>query len=190
MSHLFVLILLALPLAAQAIVIDNGIPMGAVGHWSVDVLTGGATQSAVFTTQIPTSGAVVTENVVSSYRVFVDPGIDGQGFELQGFEPIMDIFNNNRVSSSGTFVGANGNTIHWEAISRVEPGTKHLATGYSFFSDTGEPIGPLRVFQYLDGDIQGSDATDPTPDALAPASDNVFQVVGTTATDTNIGSAS
>jgi hypothetical protein len=122
MSHLFVLVLLALPLAAQAIVIDNGIPLGTVGHWSVDVLTGGATQSAVFTTNRFNSPEVVTENVVSSYRVFVDPGIDGQGFALQGSEPA--IFDSNRVISSGTFVGANGTSIHWEAISRVEPGAE------------------------------------------------------------------
>lgn len=104
MTYLFLLILLALPLVAEAIVIDNGIPVGTRGHWSVDVLTGGATRDAVFTTERYNSpDVVVTESVVSTYRVFVDPGIDGQGFELIGSEPEGDIFDSTLIRSSGTF---------------------------------------------------------------------------------------
>lgn len=166
MNHLFLLILLALPLTAQAVVIDNGVPIGNYYHWSVDVLTGGATESVVFTTRVynnaPTFGStLITESVVSSYRVFVDPGNDGQGFALQGSEPVRNSADNS-VSSSGAFVGANGNTIHWEAVSRLGNASSLqplLRTNYTFTVDanTPGPIGPLRVYQYLDGDIQDPD---------------------------------
>jgi len=161
MSHLFLLILLALPLTARAIVIDNGIPIGNVHHLSVDVLTGGATESVVFTMRRYNSNNpidpndLITHNVVSSYRAFVDPGNDGHGFALHGSDPVRR--SDNSVSSTGAFTGANGNTIHWEAVSSMGNywPPAHLNTTYTFTVDanTPGPIGPLRVYQYLDGDI-------------------------------------
>ena len=91
--------------SAQAIVIDNGIPIGTVGHWSVDVLTGGAVGGVMFTTQRYDSTEVVTEDFVSTYKAFVDPGIDGGGFQLNGSDPVGDSIDPNMVLSPGTFVG-------------------------------------------------------------------------------------
>ena len=144
MSHLFLLILLALPLTAQAVIIDNGKPIGTENHLSVDVLSGGATESVVFTTELgsifdPNFAPIpVTENLVSSYRAFVDPGSDGQGFALHGSAPVRNPADNS-VSSFGAFTGAYGNTIHWEAVSDLDTGRAVLYTDYTFTADTPGP---------------------------------------------------
>lgn len=141
--------------SAQAIVIDNGIPIGTVDHWSVDVLSGGATQSVV-TTTLNASGAVVTESIVSDFRVFVALGPNSPGVALQGSPPVRgDIFSPNTARSSGTIAGANGKIIRWETFSSVSASETAIITNYFFYSDG--PIGPLRVYAYLDADIQGSD---------------------------------
>lgn len=161
-SMLIALGLLSSISVAEAIVIDNGIPIGTEGHLSVDMLTGGGIRSMVSTTKRYNSTELVDVNVVSSYRVFVDPGIDGQGFELLESEPVRtDTFNSGSfVSSEGTFVGTNGNTINWTAVSRAISqnfqGEPFLTTTYSFIVDfnvdtTIQPIGPIRVFFLLDG---------------------------------------
>lgn len=152
MRHLFLLSLLALPLSAQAIVIDNGIPIGTVGHWSVDVQSGGATQNVV-TTTLNASGAVVTESIVSDFRVFVALSPNSPGFALQGSPP-EEITQTNSVHSSGTIAGNNG-LIRWEANSGIFTPDQNISTNYVFDSDG--PIGSLRVYGYLDADIQGSD---------------------------------
>lgn len=141
---------------AQAIEISNGIPEGEVGHYSADILTGGATNSVVSTTQLP-SGEVVTENLVSEYRVFVDPGNDGGGFTLEGTEPApITSFGAAAVRSTGTFQGESGQTIAWTAVSRIFDDGSTLNTIYSFREFDSEfdgGVGTLRVLQYLDGDI-------------------------------------
>ena len=158
--------------SVQAIVIDNGIPIGNIQHVSADVSTGGAVSDVVYTaSRDPTvfnTNDVVTENVVNTYRTFVDPGIDGQGFELIGSEPARDPFNSNSITSFGSFVGGNGNTIRWFAYTRTDPRRLYVAS-IIIFDTAGStiPIGSLRVYQYLDGDIQGPD-------------DDVFLIRGTT----------
>lgn len=140
-----------LPLAAQAVVIDNGIPIGMVGHWSVDVQTGGSSFGAMLTTTT-VSGDVVTAPVLSSYEAYVDPGNNGGGFALEGDAPVLE---NGEVRSSGSFQGASG-TISWVARSSVPPNAQFLRTSYRFNVTSGGAIGPLRVYQHFDADIQGS----------------------------------
>lgn len=154
--------------SAEAIVLNNGIPIGTRGHFSADVLTGGAIRgNTSFTTRPSNSQELITLNIIGDYRTFVDPGIDGQGFELQGSEPVIieqpTEFSPNRnftVRSFGEFIGANGNTVGWEVTSILVPRGKSVQTtivvrgGEPF----GEPVGPLRVYQYLDA--EGPDSGD------------------------------
>ena len=63
---------LALPLAAQAIVIDNGIPEGTPGHFSADIGTGGATSRVVFAAR-----GFDSPEVVTTYQAFADVGNNG-----------------------------------------------------------------------------------------------------------------
>lgn len=148
--------------SVQAIVIDNGIPIGSIGHVSADVSTGGAVSDVVYTMSrdpsVFNTNDVLTENVVNTYRTFVDPGIKRRGFELIGSEPARDPFNSNSITSFGSFVGENGNTIRWFAYTRTDPRREYVAS-VIVFDTAGStiPIGSLRVYQYLDGDIQGPD---------------------------------
>lgn len=79
------------------------------------------------------------------------------------------------------FIGANDNTIRWFAASKVFPGFDYLTTTYTFDTAGSEvPIGPLRVFQYLDGDVGEPDG-------------NIFRIIQSNTTprlltlDSNIG---
>lgn len=142
---------LALTSSAQAIRIENGIPLGEEGHLSAEVGTGGASNSVVYGTHEFNSTEIVTIETVARYAVFVDPGNDGEGFQLQGLDPTID--ENGVVRSTGGFIGANDNTIEWEATSEIF-GTGVLGTLYRFQS--GGPIGALRIYSYLDADIESS----------------------------------
>ena len=150
------LYLFGFPAVTQAVVIDNGIPQGTLGHWSVDVLAGGETRTAVLTGEGLVSGNVVTADVVFDYFSFVDLG-NGQVLRLSesAISPGPCPNNPNSVCSSGSFSGANG-TINWIAESSITPGSQVLATVYTFtgFDPTlGQiPLGPMRFLQYLDED--------------------------------------
>lgn len=140
--------LLSIPMAANAVLIDNGVPPGTLGHWSVDVLTGGETRAAFVTHQ------AVNTNVVFDYFSFVDPGIDGGGIRLGDLsDAVPDPSDPNIVSSLGSFGGANQNTIDWTATSTIAPGSQVMVTRYTFRTSNGGPIGPLRFLQYLDEDV-------------------------------------
>ena len=146
--------LLSVPVAANAVVIDNGVPQGTLGHWSVDVLTGGETTAAFVTAQRFASGDVATPDVVFEYLSFVDPGIDGGGIRLGDLsDAVPDPNDPNIVSSSGSFGGANLNSIDWTASSTIAPGSQVMVTRYTFRTSNGGPIGPLRFLQYLDEDV-------------------------------------
>lgn len=60
------------------------------------------------------------------------------------------------AASRRAFIMNTGTTIRWDAESRI---SEFLDTSYHFTADgnLAEPIGPLRILQYLDGGIQGSD---------------------------------
>lgn len=138
----------------QAEIISNGIPQGTIGHWSVDVLTGGESDSAFVTANRRTSGDIFTENIVYSYATFVDIGDIGNAFRLQGSEPIIDPVNPNTISSNGSFEGENGNTIDWVATSSIVAESSKMTTRFSFSSRDAGAIGRLRFFQYLDEDVE------------------------------------
>jgi len=57
----------------------------------------------------------------------------------------------NTVTSSGTFGGQFGE-VSWTATSSIRPGSQLMTTRYAFVAGDN-PIGPLRVLQYLDEDV-------------------------------------
>ncbi len=163
--------LLSLPMAANAVEINNGVPEGTVGHYRVDVLAGGETRTAFVTAARFFSNDITTTDVIFDYSSLVDPGNDGTGFSLSNSDPVDDPFvdpvNPNMVTSSGTFLGVNQNVISWMAVSSIAPGAQVMTTTYTFTTATGT-LGPLRFLQYLDEDVQG-------------ASSDVFFTTGTAA---------
>jgi hypothetical protein len=154
--------------------INNGIPRETVGHYEVTVTTGGETREAVVTAaRLASNDIIVGTDVVFDYFSYVDPGIDGDGFQLSSFQangsaPVPDPGNPNIVTSNGSFTGINQNRILWTAVSSIAPSGQVMNTRFTFTTDNGGPLGALRFLQYLDEDVQG-------------AGDDVFLSVGTAA---------
>jgi hypothetical protein len=140
--------------AANAVPINNGIPQGILGHWSVEVLGGGESATALLTAEGLSSGATVTDNVLFAYLSIVDQG-NGQPFSLASTlrsGPAPDPNDPNGVISSGSFNGPN-DTIVWTARSSIAPGSQVLTTVFEFRTLLGTlPLGTLRFLQYLDED--------------------------------------
>lgn len=149
---------LSVPLGANAVEISNGIPEGTVGHYRVDVTTGGETRTAFITAARFFNNDVAPSEVVFDYSSLVDTGIAGEGFSLAGFgsDPVPDPTIPNSVTSSGEFFGVNQNRILWTAVSSIAPAAQTMTTQYTFETDDGSPLGALRFLQYLDEDVQGA----------------------------------
>lgn len=145
---------------AQAIVLDNGIPLGEVGHFSADVQTGGVVDTVISTTRLE-SGEVITQDLVHQYHTLVDTGSAGNAFILAGSEPfIVDLAEGRAVRSTGVFSSENENglvTVLWTVDTLIEAGDISLSTRYLFEAQPPDPFGnhfgKLRVYQYLDADI-------------------------------------
>lgn len=162
--------LLSVPVGAQVpeVKINNGIARETVGHYEVTVTTGGETREAVVTAaRLASNDIIVGTDVVFDYFSYVDPGIDGAGFQLSSFQangsdPVRDPGNPNIVTSNGSFTGFNQpganqpNTILWTAVSSIAPSGQVMNTRFTFTTANGGPLGPLRFLQYLDEDVQGN----------------------------------
>ena len=130
-------------------VIDNDIASGTLGHFSVDVLTGGETYSTTITANAKLSG-LTTTNIMFAYLSGVDVGIDGSVVRLSGSAPTLT--GDDTVRSTGSFVGATGNTIDWIVDSFIQAGSNKMSSVFTFTAQTGE-LGELRFYQYLDEDV-------------------------------------
>jgi hypothetical protein len=152
---LALMLLLASP-PADATIIDNDVPEGVLGHWSVDVASGGETTSATITAERLTAKDLRTTNVVFLYASYVDVGKPGAAMRLAGTAPVVDPADPDRVSSTGSFTGANGNPILWEVSTSVADGSP-LAVNVIRFTAQDGALGDLRFLQYLDEDVDGAD---------------------------------
>jgi hypothetical protein len=135
--------------SASALSINNGIPVGTVGSWTVDVLSGGESRTADLTANATSPNAIVTENVLYDYFSYVDIG--NGGFRLNTGTPVSSGIN--QVTSSGSFLGSGGNTINWNVVSSIASGSAIYKNNFTFTADTGT-LGNLKFYQYLDEDIE------------------------------------
>lgn len=140
--------------SANTIRVDNDVPEGTVGHWDVDVQSGGESRDGRLTAQRFAGGDVVTENVLFDYFSYVDVGNDGGGVQLSGSDPETVGGDPDKVRSTGTLTGSAGNTINWEVTSFIEDGGSIYYNEIKFTAQTGT-LGTLRFIQYLDEDIEG-----------------------------------
>ncbi len=139
---------------ASAVVIDNDLPSATVGSWAVDVTTGGETRTALLTANRLASADTLNTDIIFDYFSYVDPGNDGAGFRLAGTAPTVDAADPDKVTSSGTFTGADGNTIDWTVVSSIADGSPVMRSVFTFSAETGA-LGTLRFLQYMDEDVQG-----------------------------------
>lgn len=140
---------------AYAVVIDNDIPSGTLGHWSVDVLTGGQSRSGTVTANRLASGDTVTTDVLFDYFSYVAVGSTGGAFQLNGSLPTVDSLDPDQVISSGSFVGEAGNTIDWSVSSTIADGGAIMANVFVFAASDGT-LGRIRLLQYMDEDVEGA----------------------------------
>jgi hypothetical protein len=158
--------LLSMPMGSNAVEISNGVPESTVGHYRVDVTTGGETHAAFVTAaRLASNDVIVGTDVVFDYLSYVDPGIDGEGFQLSslqanGSDPVPDPGNPNTVTSNGSFTGVNENRILWTAVSSIAPSGQVMNTRFTFATENGGPLGALRFLQYLDEDVNSSPGDD------------------------------
>lgn len=157
------------PLASTTL-IDNDIPLATLSHWDVDVQTGGESRSAQLTASRLASGDIVTEEVLFDYFSYVDTGNNGGGFQLStGADPVQVGGDPDKVESTGSFIGAAGNTINYKVTSSIDDGDSVMFSTFTFTAQTGS-LGVFRFMQYLDEDIEG-------------VSDDVLYYTGSAATN-------
>jgi len=160
---------LASPAFATEISIDNDIPSGTLGHFEIEMQAAGESRDATITAEGFASGVLETEEVIFDYFTYIDTG--NGGFRLSDTTTSgPTLTGDDEVTSSGSFTGSNDNTIQWTATSGVVDGERRLVTGYAFSAE-GFELGNIRLYQYLDEDIDG-------------VSDDIFFTRGTVAAGT------
>lgn len=132
---------------SAATTISNGIASGTVGHFSVNVQSGGESRQGILTANRQASGDVYTEDILFDYFSYVDVG--NGGFRLDAATPQLVGEN---VTSSGLFTGSAGNNINWSVTSSFVDNT--YQNKFTFTAQSGT-LGNLRLFQYMDEDIEG-----------------------------------
>lgn len=146
----------SVPVPASAVVISNGMPVGTVGRWDVDVRIGGESREANITANRLVGTSPFEENVLFDYFTYISIGSGAaNNFRLGNLaDAILDASGN--AVSSGFFTGANGNAIDWTATSSIPPGGSVMTTVYEFrVQNEADRLGNLRLYQYMDEDIQG-----------------------------------
>ena len=138
---------------AWAVDIDNDIPEGTVGHWLVDVDSGGDYNVGELTARRADTNEVVTEDLIYEYLGYIDTGINGSATQLSGDDAV--ITGEDTARSTGSFTGANGNTINWTAVTSIPNNEAETTTTLTFTAETGS-LGDLRYIQYLDEDVFGA----------------------------------
>ncbi len=140
-------------------IIDNDIPAGTLGHFEVDLTTGGEIAAATITGLGDPSGSILSTQVIFEFLSFVDVGNDGDAEQLSGFGPTISAFDEDTATSFGSFTGENGNTIDWTVTSSIADGSSKLTSTYQFSVETGT-LGTLRFLQYMDEDVLDSVSDD------------------------------
>lgn len=137
---------------SEAVFVDNGV--SGDGRWQVDALAGGESRTGNLDPVGTPGGTVGTTQLLFDYFHYVDVGANGGGVRLGGTTITMGptLTGPNQVTSTGSFLGANG-PIQWTAVSSIAAGSTLYLTNLSFMSST--PLGTLRVIQYLDEDVLG-----------------------------------
>ena len=133
---------------ANSLVIDNDLSSTQGNYFSVDVQSAGKT----FTLRVTDPSATITaEDIVFAYQLYVV--VDGTSQLLEGTAPVL--ISDDKVSSSGSFTGAAGNTIEWTVESLIKDGSMQMRNTTSFTASTGT-LGNIQVIQYLDQDVDGA----------------------------------
>ena len=133
---------------ANSLIIDNDLSSNQGNYFSVDVQSAGKTSTLRVTDP---SATITAEDIVYAYQLYVV--VDGTSQLLDGTAPVL--ISDDKVSSSGSFTGAAGNTIEWTVESLIKDGAMQMRNTISFTASTGT-LGNIQVIQYLDQDVDGA----------------------------------
>lgn len=142
---------------AAAFVIDNDIPFGTVGHFSVDLRIGGETGfgnsvDVRLTADRLVSGIGSDPDLVYDYYSYVNTG--GNSLRLSGGVSAQATpAGNDAGASTGSFTGSAGNTIDWAVTSFIPDLSDAMTSVFTFTARTGT-LGTIDFYQYLDEDIE------------------------------------
>jgi len=139
--------------SAPAVEINNDVALGTLGHWSVNVTGAGESETAFITASGLVSGLVTTD-ILYQYFSYIDVGSGGQRLSGTSITTGTTLTGDDQVTSAGFFTGAVGNIINWTATSSIPDGEQTLLSAFTFSAQTGA-LGALRLFQYLDEDVDG-----------------------------------
>jgi len=134
---------------AFAAFIDNGIPSGSLGYFSVNMLSGGESQRAELSAKRAVSGDIHTENVLWHYLSFINAGSGGFRLGDTTSATVAD----GVATSSGSFVGSAGNSIDWRVRSTI-PAAGTMMTSIFEFAARDGTLGDIGLYQYLDEDLE------------------------------------
>ena len=114
----------------SGIVIDNDIPLGTLGAFQVDVQDAGDTRCGVVTAEIADS-SLITEDVIFDWFNYIE---DDEGVFRLGDTTTSgpSLTGDDEVSSSGRYLGSNGNIIEWTAVSSIPTDAIVMDTVYTF----------------------------------------------------------
>jgi hypothetical protein len=128
--------------------LDNGIPLGTVGHVDATVTTGGNISEMTVTVDPGTPETSLTEQVIFDYFTYISTGTTAS---ILSGDPVTG--EGNATSSSGAFTGSGGNTINWTVTTALPASSPVITSTFTFTAETGS-LGTIRLFQYLDEDLE------------------------------------
>ena len=149
-KHVLGMAFFTMPYLACAVVIDNGLAPATANYFSVDVVTGGKTEDV----KVTNPSAITPQGIVYLYDLHIIVG--GVSSVLSGGAPtFVGPASDNKLISSGNFMGSEGNTIEWTVESSIQSNSSQMRNVISFAAVSGT-LGDLQVIQYMDQDVDGA----------------------------------
>jgi len=157
LRHWFVaLFLVTIGVSVGQTPINNGLQINVPGYQNSFINNAGTVEDAFITVQRLSDGLILnTQELVSRYVALLDTGIQFRELDDTTVTSPITRTSSNTVTSTGFFVGSNGNQINWTTESYYPPGETALHTRYNFSVQDGT-LGRIRIIQYFNN--QGLDA--------------------------------
>jgi len=141
-AYLIIFLLSLASLKSFGIIISNGVPLGSIGYYAIDITTGAQSRNGWIGT------GTNQGNVEFIFDYYPYYSINGSGGIL--FAGAPGLTSSNTILTSGAFMGPNGQ-VNYHCTSRIPPGEMVLIQTWTFTSTN--PFGNIRFIQYLDEDV-------------------------------------
>jgi len=156
LRHWFVaLFLVTIGVSLGQTPINNGLQINVPGYQNSFINNAGTVEDAFITVQRLSDGLILnSQELVDSYVALLDTGIQFRELDDTTITSPITRTSSNTITSTGFFVGSNGNQVNWTTESYYPPGETALHTRYNFSVQEGT-LGRIRIIQYFNN--QGLD---------------------------------